>query len=96
MAQRTLPEEITDKVQAVIQDSLHFALADRNAPLPTMRKYAQEFDDEVLMKHVDLYVNDWTVDLGDSGRAALHQLSDRAIDIGLVENTARRLEVFRP
>jgi 1,4-dihydroxy-6-naphthoate synthase len=95
VAQRTLSEETTAKVQAVIQDSLHFALADRNSALPTMRKYAQEFDDEVLMKHVDLYVNEWTLDLGDSGRAALHELSDRAISIGLVDNTAQRLEVFR-
>ncbi|MCP4506605.1 MAG: 1,4-dihydroxy-6-naphthoate synthase, partial [Fuerstiella sp.] len=56
VAQRTLPQDITARVRAVIQDSLHFALADRNSALPTMRKYAQEFDDDVLMKHVDLYV----------------------------------------
>ena len=96
VAQRTLAEETTAKVQAVIHDSLHFALADRKLPLPTMRKYAQELDDEVLMKHVDLYVNDWTLELGDSGRAALRELSDRAVSIGLVDSAARRLEVFRP
>jgi 1,4-dihydroxy-6-naphthoate synthase len=95
VASRSLPDETTAKVLAVIHDSLQFALADRNAALPTMRKYAQEFDDDVLMKHVDLYVNDWTLDLGDSGRAALHELSDRAISIGLVDNAAKRLEIFR-
>ncbi|MDG1894621.1 MAG: 1,4-dihydroxy-6-naphthoate synthase [Fuerstiella sp.] len=95
VAQRTLPEETIAKVQAVIHDSLQFALADRNAPLPTMRKYAQEFDDQVLMQHVDLYVNDWTLDLGASGDNALHELSDRAVRIGLVDNAGPRLEIFR-
>ena len=94
VAQRTLPQATTAKVQAVIQDSLQFALADRTAPLPTMRKYAQEFDDTVLMKHVDLYVNDWTVDLNDSGRAALHELSERARSIGIVKDSVQPLEVF--
>jgi 1,4-dihydroxy-6-naphthoate synthase len=43
-----------------------------------MREYAQEFDDLVLMKHVELYVNDWTVDLGVVGRQALDELSQRS------------------
>ena len=44
----------------------------------------QEFDDAVLMQHVDLYVNDCTVDLGDTGRLALDQLCERARTIGLL------------
>jgi 1,4-dihydroxy-6-naphthoate synthase len=76
----------------VIHDSLQFALADRQAPLPTMRKYAQEFDDHVLMQHVDLYVNEWTLDLGTEGARALDELSARAASIGL--GTGRRLRVF--
>ena len=59
-----------------------------------MRKHAQEFDDEVLMMHVELYVNDWTVDLGSDGVAALHELSKRAIAIGLVDECSRPLEIF--
>ena len=43
-----------------------------------MREYAQEFDDSVLLKHVELYVNDWTVDLGVVGRQALEKLSQRS------------------
>ena len=52
--------------------------ANPQEPLPTMREYAQEFDDLVLMKHVELYVNDWTVDLGVVGRQALDELSRRS------------------
>jgi 1,4-dihydroxy-6-naphthoate synthase len=56
-----------------------------------MRRHAQEFDDHVLMQHVDLYVNDWTLELGPTGRRALDALSTRAASVGV---TATRLDVF--
>jgi len=91
VARRSLPADVITTVQQVIHDSLSLALADREAPLPTMRAHAQEFDDAVLMQHVDLYVNDWTVDLGDIGRTALATLSARAVSIGI--GAGRGLEV---
>jgi 1,4-dihydroxy-6-naphthoate synthase len=94
VARRNLSDEVTATVQAVIRDSLEFALADREAALPTMRRYAQEFDDDVLFQHVDLYVNEWTTDLGDVGRESLNQLSQRAQSIGLVSESDRPIEVF--
>jgi 1,4-dihydroxy-6-naphthoate synthase len=92
VASSRLPDETIATVQQVIQDSLRFALADRQAALPTMRRYAQEFDDRVLMQHVDLYVNAWTLDLGVEGAQALDVLSARAASIGL--GTGRRLRIF--
>jgi len=81
-------------IQAVIHDSLSFALADPDAALPTMRRYAQEFDDSVLQKHVDLYVNEWTIDLGETGRKALDELCARAGDAGICKPSEHKLEVF--
>jgi len=92
VASSRLPRETIQTVQQVIHDSLRFALSDRQAALPTMRRYAQEFDDHVLMQHVDLYVNEWTLDLGVEGARALDELSKRAASIGL--GTGRRLRVF--
>jgi 1,4-dihydroxy-6-naphthoate synthase len=94
IAQRALPSETIATVQAVIRDSLDLALADPALPLPSMRKYAQEFDDAVLRRHVELYVNEWTRDLGDVGRAALQQLSQRALAISLAEDVTTAMEVF--
>ena len=94
VARRSLDPNIIATVQAVIHDSLQLALSDRSLPLPTMRKYAQEFDDAVLMQHVDLYVNDWTVDLGCVGKHALQQLSRRAHAIGLIPVESVELQVF--
>jgi 1,4-dihydroxy-6-naphthoate synthase len=92
VASRRLPRDTIATVQRVIEDSLRFALADPAAPLPTMRAHAQEFDDRVLMQHVDLYVNDWTVALGVEGRRALDELARRAAAAGV--GGGGRLEVF--
>ena len=95
VAQRALPVATIATVQAVIRDSLEFALANRQAALPSMRKYAQEFDDEVLFKHVDLYVNEWTIDLGEVGRHALAELSKRAAACGILQDDATKIEVLQ-
>jgi 1,4-dihydroxy-6-naphthoate synthase len=91
VARRRLPAATIAAVQRVIHDSLAVGLGNRDAPLPTMRQHAQEFDDRVLMQHVDLYVNDWTLDLGPTGARALDELSDRAASLGLAGG---RLDVF--
>lgn len=91
---RDLPLDTLRTVQAVIRDSLRFALEHRSAPLPTMRLYAQEMNDAVLMQHVDLYVNEWTLELGKTGQMALDQLSSRARQIGILSDGSRRLEIL--
>jgi 1,4-dihydroxy-6-naphthoate synthase len=91
VASRRLPAATIAAVQRVIYDSLALALGNRAAALPTMRRHAQEFADQVLMQHVDLYVNDWTLDLGPTGRRALDALCARAASVGV---TAARLDVF--
>ena len=83
VASRKLPAATLATVQQVIHDSLQYALADPAAALPTMRRYAQEFNDDVLMQHVELYVNDWTINLGDGGRRALATLAERADAVGI-------------
>jgi 1,4-dihydroxy-6-naphthoate synthase len=78
LGSKKLEPPLLAKATRVIADSIDLARNHPDRPLPTMRKYAQEFDDQVLMQHVELYVNDWTVDLGDVGRQALAELSRRA------------------
>ena len=92
VASQSLPADTIARVQGVIADSLRFALANPAAPLPTMRDHAQELDDAVLMQHVDLYVNDQTLDLGPLGQRALDELCVRAAAVGL--GSGGRLEIF--
>ncbi|TWU59863.1 1,4-dihydroxy-6-naphtoate synthase [Rubripirellula tenax] len=94
VADRKLGDDVIAKVQAVIRDSLELAMADPSSAMPTMRQHAQEFDDDVLMKHVQLYVNEWTVDLGSVGRSALRRLAQMSEANGIVERAEAGLEVW--
>lgn len=93
VARRSLPHHVIQTAQEVIFESIAFAMNNPGAALPTMRSHAQEFEDHVLMQHVDLYVNQWTRELGAEGRRALTELSRRAHDAGIV-SAQTELAVF--
>ena len=84
VARRDLGAETIARFDGALADSIRWARAHPDACLTTMRLHAQELDDDVIRAHVDLYVNDWTVELGDVGRGALEQLAERAEAAGLV------------
>jgi 1,4-dihydroxy-6-naphthoate synthase len=96
LARRRLGTAKLARIQQVIRDSIRYGLAHREQTLPTMRRYAAELADDVLLAHVDLYVNQHTLDLGASGRQALATLSRLAsgIDKGPAGSCLRPLEVF--
>ena len=89
-----LAPDVLQTVQAVVRDSLMYALANPPDALPTMRRYAQEFDDDVLMQHVHLYVNDWTVDLGTVGAEALAKLNEMAKTAGVIDESCKGVDVL--
>ena len=94
LARHRLGDDTIQTMTNVLRDSLTHALAHRDDTLPTMRRYAQELTDEVLFKHVDLYVNEWTAGLGDSGRTALQMLSRQAEHVGILPVGTAPLTVF--
>lgn len=96
VARNSLGEDTLARVQSVIHDSILFAQNSPASALLTMRRYAQEFDDSVLMKHVELYVNPWTVDLGETGQNALNELSRRAAEVGVIEAGSSPLRIWSP
>ena len=94
LARHRLGADTIRTIGDVLRDSLDHARRHRDDTVPTMRRYAQELSDDVMFKHVDLYVNEWTSDLGPTGRAALDTLAARATDIGLRPRGAPPLTVF--
>jgi len=79
-----LDPTLIEEIQAAIARSLKFSLSHPQETLGTMRRYAQEFSDEVLFSHVQLYVNRWTEELGSQGTGALRTLHQRAREAGVV------------
>ncbi len=94
LARHALGADTIAAATAVIRDSLAHGRRHREETIPTMRRYAQELSDEVMFQHVDLYVNDWTTDLGDTGRAALETLDRRARRAGVSSAGVPPLRVY--
>lgn len=85
VVQRSLPVDLQQKVNRVLRRSIEFAFENPAASLPYVRAHAQEMDLAVIQQHIGLYVNDFSVDLGAKGKAAIQHLFDTAIQAGLIE-----------
>ena len=81
---RRLPAEVRQRVNRVMRRSVEYAFANRDASLPFVRANAQAMSDEVMYKHIDLYVNEYSVDLGVDGRRAVEVLFERARNSGVI------------
>lgn len=80
---KSLDRSIQQKVQRVLKRSIAFAFENPNASLNYVKQHAQEMDVEVMTNHIQLYVNAYSMNLGDKGRAAIRYLFDRR---GLSQN----------
>jgi len=81
---RRLPADVRQRVNRVMRRSIEYAFANRDASLPFVRANAQAMSDEVMYKHIDLYVNEYSVDLGVDGRRAVEVLFERARNSGVI------------
>ena len=84
VVRRTLPDEVQQRVNRVLRRSVEYAFAHPKASLPYVREHAQEMSEEVMYKHIDLYVNQFSVDLGADGRRAVDMLFQRASGTGVI------------
>jgi 1,4-dihydroxy-6-naphthoate synthase len=91
VANRSLPDEIKQRVNRVLRRSVEYAFAHRTASLPFVREHAQEMSDEVMYRHIDLYVNEYSVDLGAEGRRAVELLFERARAAGIIPEVKEEL-----
>jgi len=79
-------DDETRAIGAAITRSLAFARENDAAVMPYVRAHATEMDDDVMRSHIDLYVNEFTEDLGEIGREAVHALFSRAHDAGILRH----------
>jgi 1,4-dihydroxy-6-naphthoate synthase len=80
-----------DRAAEWLRASVRYAFAHPGASLDYVREHAQEMDPDVIFRHIQLYVNQFTEDLGDEGRAAIETLFSRAGEAGLVPPVAPHL-----
>lgn len=81
---RDLPLYIRQKVNRVMQKSVEFALQNKSVSFNFVKRYAQELKDDVIQKHICLYVNSYTVNIGENGKAAVNSLFAEGIKNKLI------------
>ena len=80
IAVRKDPPTISFKnhLESILRDSVQYAFKHRGESRDFIKSHAQEMDDHVIDGHIDLYVNDFTISLGDRGRKAIQTLEEMA------------------
>ncbi len=79
---RTLPESVKLQLNSHMRNSVLFAMENREASRTFVQHYAKAMDREVCEQHIALFVNQFSIHLGESGRKAVETLLERVSDIG--------------
>src|SRR4051794_22334935 len=84
VVRKDLGAETMSRVSKLIKESIQYSLDHRDEALQYALKYARDMDVALADKFVGMYVNDWTLDYGDRGRAAIRKLLDEGHRAGII------------
>ncbi len=76
VGKRTLDENILKQVDGLIKKSIEYSFS--NYPLITnyVKQHSQEMEEDVMKKHIDLYVNNYSIELGADGKNAIEKFME--------------------
>ena len=78
VTRRKFDQELLSKIDRVMRRSVEFAFVNPGTSRAYVKKHAQEMDEAVIQQHIQLYVNDHSIDLGEAGRKAVTLMLHRA------------------
>ena len=78
VVRRDVPRDLALGIQTAIAQSLAHARKNPQASAAFIREHAQELDDSVIQAHIKTFVTDFSLDIGDAGRAAITELVGKA------------------
>lgn len=84
VTRRDLGEELAAQLSEALRASIRYAHAHPDEAVAYAMRYGRGIDAETCTRFVHMYVNDYTVTLGDEGRRALETLYRRAVEHGLL------------
>jgi len=91
---RGLDNEIQQKVNRVLKRSITYAFDNPDSSYSFVKQFAQEMKDEVMKAHIELYVNDFSVDLGSEGKSAIINLYEKATKNGVISSVPKDIFVY--
>ena len=77
VTRRKFTEELKQKIDRVIARSVAYALENPNSGIEYIRSHAQEMDEKVMRAHIELYVNDFSANIGLEGKSSIQYLFDQ-------------------
>ena len=80
---RRLRPEVRRQFDALLQQSVQFGFNNPNASMEYVKCHAQEMDEKVIRLHIDLYVNEYSLDLGTKGKAAISKMYEVGRQFGM-------------
>ena len=84
-ARKSLGAERIAEIEQRLRESIQTALDDPGSTSGYVKAHAQELEDKVIRQHIEAYVNDFTLDLSNEGRAAIDKLQEMAKDAGIID-----------
>lgn len=84
IAKRSNGIELNKKINDIVKRSVEYAFNNRPEPRSYIKNHSQELSDDVINQHIDLYVNQFSVDLGSEGEKAVNELLSRAEKAGII------------
>jgi len=73
-ARKDLDRDVIDKVDRLIRKSVEYSFNSYPQISPYIKEHAQAMEEHVMRQHIELYVNDHSIDLGEQGKKAIEQL----------------------
>jgi 1,4-dihydroxy-6-naphthoate synthase len=83
---RDLPEDLQKSLNRILHDSIAYGLDNRQAGVDHAMQFARDMDTATADTFVGMYVNHWTLDMGEKGRRSIEIFLQRAADGGLIPN----------
>lgn len=90
---RNLTPKIQQKVNRILRKSVEYAFANPKSSLDFVREHSQAMDEKVMYKHIELYVNQYSIDLGQEGRQAIDTLFKIAQTKGIIPKVSENIYV---
>ncbi|MDA8099174.1 MAG: 1,4-dihydroxy-6-naphthoate synthase [Nitrospiraceae bacterium] len=92
LGKRSLGSDLLTAVSGAIRQSIEYARSHEQEILAYCRKHSQEMDETVMLRHIGLYVNDFSLDLGTEGLTAVRKLFKEASDRGIFPGLTGELD----
>ncbi|MBF0328577.1 MAG: 1,4-dihydroxy-6-naphthoate synthase [Nitrospirae bacterium] len=81
-AKKTFGPAVITAIENLVRASVNYSLLHREEAMPYIKQHAQELSEKVIMEHIGLYVNSYTIAIGDEGEAALKMLLKMTSECG--------------